>query len=232
MKYAGSELTLFASATNWKRYFASKLKTYVTGRVLDVGCGMGVNAQYLAGPKVSIYTFLEPDPDLLAKVPEHITSPLSYKTERVHGTTKDLIGRQFDTIMYLDVIEHIAESSAELERASTLLAPGGHLLILVPAYNFLFSDFDREIGHFRRYDKKILEKELPPSLEPLFMFYLDSLGLLLSLGNKLVLNQSSPAQAQIAFWDRFVIPASMLTDRLILRSMGRSLVAVLRKPQG
>jgi hypothetical protein len=60
------------------------------------------------------------------------------------------------------VIEHIEDSTAELRRAVDLLAPGGHLLILVPAFNYLYSPFDKAIGHFRRYDKKILKAELPP----------------------------------------------------------------------
>lgn len=61
------------------------------------------------------------------------------------------------------------------------------------------------------------------------MRYLDSTGLLLSLGNKLLLRRAAPAPEQIAFWDKRIIPISRITDRLVMGSFGRSLIAVLRK---
>ncbi len=230
MNYVGQELELFAKAANWKRYFADRLEPYVQGRVLEVGCGMGVNAEYLLNPGVTAYTFLEPDDGLLAHVLQHVRSPLLRNAERVHGTTNSLTGRQFDTILYLDVIEHIEYAKAELERAMVLLAPGGHLVILVPAYNFLFSAFDGAIGHFRRYDRRMLQQELPTGLETVSLKYLDSCGLVLSLANKLLLRQRMPTDGQIRFWDRTVVPISKVTDRLLFHSCGRSLLAVARKP--
>lgn len=230
MNYPGTELALFAEATNWKRYFASELRPFVTGRVLDVGCGMGVNANYLVGPSVKSWTFLEPDKRLLDLAPDHVDAPLLAIGELVNGTTQDLEGRQFDTILYLDVLEHIEQGAAELERAFSLLAPGGHLLVLVPAYQFLYTDFDAEIGHVKRYNKAELASELPRDGERLALFYLDSIGLSLSLGNKLMLHQSRPKLSQIQFWDRFVIPFSKVMDKVLLHRAGRSLIAVVRKP--
>lgn len=230
MNYQGKELELFAEATNWKRYFASKLKPFVKGRVLDVGCGMGVNANYLVGERVSSYTFLEPDAQLLARVPEHTAAPFKAIAELVNGTTHVLEGRQFDTILYLDVVEHIEQGAVELERAYSLLAPGGHLLVLVPAYQFLYTNFDAEIGHVKRYNKAELLSELPRGGERMALFYLDSIGLFLSLGNKLLLHQSRPKLSQIRFWDRYVIPFSKVMDKVLFNRVGRSLITVVRKP--
>jgi len=230
MKYPGTELELFAEATHWKRYFATKLRPFVTGRVLDVGCGMGVNANFLVGPTVSNYTFLEPDVQLLSRVPDHIDAPLMAISELVNGTVHGLEGRQFDTILYVDVIEHIEHASAELDRAFTLLAPGGYLMILVPAYQFLYTNFDAELGHVKRYDKAQLVSELPRGGERVALHYLDSMGLLLSLGNKLLLHQARPTLSQIKFWDRIVIPISKIMDKVLMHKAGRSLIAVVRKP--
>lgn len=230
MKYIGEELDLFAHATNWKNYWSGKIKPYVRGRVLDAGCGMGVNAEFLCNPHVDSYTFLEPDAALLAHVDEHVSSPLLMRSERLCGTTSDLVGRTYDTILYLDVIEHIEDSKAELQRAYDLLAPGGHLLIVVPAFNFLFSEFDKAIGHFRRYDKGILRNELPPSIIRIKTQYLDSLGMLTSLVNRLFLKQGAPTLNQIRSWDSMIVPLSKIADKIVLHSFGRSLVAVSRKP--
>lgn len=230
MKYVGAELELFQHARNWKRYFAAHLKPFVQGDVLDVGCGMGVNADYLINDKVTSYTFLEPDSALLDLVQANVSAPRLLAGERIRGTTADTAGKRFDTILYLDVIEHIEDSKAELHRAYTLLKPGGHLVILVPAFNFLYSPFDKAIGHHRRYDKGMLRAELPADLERIHTRYLDSVGLLLSLGNKFFLKQSEPKLEQIQFWDRSIVPMSRVMDWFILHAFGRSLVSVSRKP--
>lgn len=230
MKYIGEELDLFQHARNWKNYFAAMLRPYVRGRVLDAGCGMGVNADHVWNDAVEQYTFLEPDVRLLEQVPAHVKTPALHGAERIQDTTADLRGRQFDTILYLDVIEHIEDSTTELRRAYDLLAPGGHLLLLVPAFNYLYSDFDKAIGHYRRYDKGILKRELPPELERITTRYLDSLGMLMSLGNKWFLKQSEPKLAQILFWDRNVVPISKVADKVVFHGFGRSLLSISRKP--
>lgn len=225
MKYIGTELDLFAHATNWKRYFSAHLAPFVTGNVLEVGSGLGVNAPYLVNPKVRHYTFLEPDKDLLDKAPRTLACPCTH----LAGTTADLVGKKFDTVLYLDVIEHIEHSAAELDRAAALLVPGGHLIILVPAFNFLYSPYDAAIGHFRRYTKKLLRSELPAEVEIKKLAYLDSTGLVLSLANRMLLRQRDPKIGQVRFWDSVMVPISRITDPLTLHAFGRSLIAVARK---
>ncbi len=229
MNYVGTELELFREAVRWKGYWSAAAKPFVRGTVLDVGCGLGVNADHLWNDRITAYTFLEPDAALLARVPENVKAVAAVRNEFIHGTTSDLVGRTFDTILYIDVLEHISDSKAELLRAMELLAPGGHLIILVPAFQLLFSPFDTAIGHHRRYDRAMLKAELPPGLEHIHMRYLDSAGFLLSLGNKLLLRQGTPTAGQIRFWDRTIVPISWLTDKLVAHSFGRSLLSISSK---
>lgn len=230
MKYVGVELELFREARNWKSYFADELKPFIHGDVLDVGCGIGVNAEYLLKPEVRSWTFLEPDPELIARVDASVASPLLQDGDRIIGTTHDLPGRSFDTILYLDVIEHIADARDELERAFRMLRPGGHLIMLAPAFNTLYSPFDKAIGHYRRYTKGSLRQACPSSAALIRLRYLDSAGMLLSLANKCLLRSPMPTTEQIRFWDRRVVPLSRTADRLVLHAFGRSLIGVARKP--
>lgn len=232
MKYEGDELELFREARNWKRYFADELKPFIHGDVLDVGCGNGVNAEYLLNPHVRSWTFLEPDAELIAQVDSNITAPLLLGGERLTGTTADLNGRAFDTILYIDVVEHIRDARNEIERAFGMLRPGGHLIILAPAFNSLYSPFDQAIGHHRRYVKGTLKRDSPASAVFIQLRYLDSVGLLLSLGNTLFLHRSMPTVSQIRFWDRIIVPLSRLMDRIALHSFGRTLIGVMRKQAG
>lgn len=229
MNYVGTELELFQHAVNWKRYWSEQVAPYVQGTVLDVGCGLGVNAAYVANDSVTGYTFLEPDGALLQQLSAHIPLPPTITQRRIEGTTEKLKGERFDTLLYIDVLEHIEDATAELQRANELLATGGHLIIVVPAYPFLYSPFDRAIGHYRRYTERMLDEQMPRSLQKILVRYLDSAGFALSLGNKLLLHRTSPTMAQISFWDRRIVPLSRITDKVVGHAFGRSMVAVYRK---
>jgi 2-polyprenyl-3-methyl-5-hydroxy-6-metoxy-1,4-benzoquinol methylase len=140
-----------------------------------------------------------------------------------------LAGQQFDTIIYIDVLEHIENDKEELNRVAEHLRDGGHLIVLSPAHQLLFSPFDAAIGHFRRYNRAMLQKISPASLQLERMRYLDCAGMILSAANMLLLRQSMPTKTQLRFWDRWFIPVSMILDKLFLYSVGKTIVAVWRK---
>ena len=111
------------------------------------------------------------------------------------------------------------------------MAPGGNLIILVPAHNYLFSPFDKAIGHFRRYNKKMLKKAAPKNLVQKKLIYLDSFGLFASLANKLLLKQSYPTLKQIKFWDNYIVPISRVMDKILFYSVGKTVVGIWQKPE-
>ena len=94
----------------------------------------------------------------------------------------------------------------------------------------MFSEFDAAIGHYRRYDKNMLRAISPKGLRLAELYYLDSFGLLLSLGNRCILRRALPTARQIQFWDRFVIPCSRAIDPLIAYKLGKTVVAVWENP--
>lgn len=229
MRYVGTELELFRDAANWKRYWTSAIQPHVGGDVLDVGCGLGVNAPFLLNKDVRGYTFLEPDATLLEQVCVKELLPATVHAEKACGTTAEVTNRRFDTVLYADVLEHIADDRMELTRAMDLLLPAGHLIILVPAFQFLYSPFDAAIGHHRRYTKAMVRSRMPSGMRIVSMRYLDSAGMALSLGNRIILRNAAPDKAQIALWDRRVIPVSRWLDPLLGHRFGRSLLAVMQR---
>ena len=77
----------------------------------------------------------------------------------------------------------------------------GKIIIFVPASKILFSEFDKQIGHFRRYDFKSLKRILPTKSKIIEMKYIDSIGFFASLVNKLFLKSNNPTLKQVLFWD-------------------------------
>ncbi len=232
MKYAGTELDVFAHAQNWKHYWASQVNRFLRGDVLEVGAGTGVNTGLLWNAQVRSLTCLEPDPDLAACIEEMgPAGPPRLHPSVVVGTTADLTKAEaFDTIIYVDVLEHIEDDRRELARAYRLLRPGGHLIVVSPAHPCLFTEFDRAIGHYRRYTRRSLASVAPDGLVVVRLSYLDSAGVLLSLGNRLLLRRTAPSLGQILCWDRYVVPASRRLDWLTCHRLGKSVLAVWGKP--
>jgi SAM-dependent methyltransferase len=229
--YIGQELAIFAHALNWKEYYTSIIRPYFGRRVVEVGAGLGITTKVMCDGNHLEWICLEPDPDLRSRIDRLILDgELPACCETRAGFVSSLPPEdKFDTFIYIDVLEHIEDDRSELEEAAARLSAGGHLIVLSPAFNFLFSPFDRSIGHYRRYNKRIYRALTPQGCTPEKMVYLDSAGALTSLMNRLVLSQSMPTVRQIVFWDRWIIPVTRWIDPLLLHGFGRSLLGIWKK---
>ena len=155
-KYVGTELDLFQEALNWKKYWASFVHKYLLGEVLEVGAGTGQNTLLLRNRNVQRWVCLEPDHILCNRIHDTFKShPRVKQYEVFEGTLLDLDPQQlFDVIIYIDVMEHIRDDRSEMKNAAQHLKKDGRLIVLSPAHQWLFTDFDLAIGHYRRYNKK------------------------------------------------------------------------------
>lgn len=227
-EYTGDELELFKNATNWKKYFTSYLRKYIKGAVLEVGAGIGFNTKYLVTNEVTSWTFIEPDSTLSNKISDYNTG-ISIPKKIIVGTIDNLTNEKFDTIIYIDVLEHIKESKEEIRKINKMLNTGGHLIILVPAFQFLYNEFDHKLGHYRRYNRSLLKTEVTCLLEEKKIFYLDSCGLMASFFNKTILKRKEITLFQVLFWDKILIPISKITDQLLNKKAGKSLIGIFEK---
>lgn len=227
--YVGEELDLFSRATNWKNYYRRFLKKYLGNTVLEVGAGIGATTLSLCDGSNERWVCLEPDSELSKQIDLLLREGrLSPCCEVVNGTVNDVSG-QFDSVIYIDVLEHIEDDGAELKLAATHLKPGGFLIVLSPAHQTLYTAFDRAIGHYRRYDKNALIGIGPALLQGVEFIYLDSVGALASLGNKFLLKSSMPTFQQIAFWDKGLIPLSRIIDPILHYKVGKTIIGVWQR---
>jgi protein-L-isoaspartate O-methyltransferase len=229
--YEGKELELFAQARNWKTYWSGKIRPHLGKSVLEVGAGLGTNTPYLLGPEQESWLCLEPDAALTAQVAATLADQPHREIVKTRtGILRDLSADEtFDTILYIDVLEHIAKDFAEMSAALEHLSPQGKIIVLSPAQPWLYTEFDRALGHYRRYTRQSLRDCTPAGATLIQMVALDSFGLMASVANKLLLHQSIPSQKQILFWDRCLVPISRWADPLIGFSLGKSLIGVWQK---
>jgi SAM-dependent methyltransferase len=229
--YVGNELDLFSSAHRWKAYWSTVLAPYIGRRVVDVGAGLGATARLFAGREFERYLALEPDAALASRIHgAAVSGELPAGLETRAGTIAAL-GKEerFDTALYIDVLEHIEADRHELAAVARHIEPGGRIIVLSPAHAFLYSAFDKAIGHVRRYDAAGLRAIAPPGTHVERVFYLDSVGMAASLANRLLLKSTLPTPGQIALWDRGMVPFSRWLDRVTFHRLGKTVVAIYRR---
>ena len=171
MKYPGQELENFDKATVWRKYVYFEIKKFIIGNTLEVGAGIGSftnNYKHL----VKNLTLSELDEENF----QYIKKKFENENIKITNSLTENINESFDTIMYLNVLEHIKDDIEEINQAYKKLNKNGHLIILVPAHNKLYSKFDKEIGHHKRYEMEFFKNININNSEISKIIYLDATG--------------------------------------------------------
>ncbi len=229
--YVGNELEVFRHARNWKLYYRRQIESSIKGSVLEVGAGIGATTRVLCTGAQKRWVCLEPDAGLARCIEaEHGREPYPLRPEVVVGTLETLeLAETFDCLLYIDVLEHIEDDAAEFRRAAARLNPGGSLVILCPAHQYLYSEFDRAIGHYRRYDADMMRALQADALQLERLVYLDCAGMALSLVNRYLRRKGTPSAGPIMIWDRLFVPCSRLIDPLTGYRLGKTIVGVWKR---
>ena len=222
--YNGFELEHFDSALNFRKYQVSLILKYINGNFVEVGAGKGGLVPYYKKIPKSV-TLLEPEKKLFKILKKKFYS----RKIRIKNHTVNKLKSYYDTIIYYDVLEHIKKDLSEVRTASKKLKKNGYLIFNVPAYQSFFSEFDRSVGHYKRYNKKDfinIEKKTNLKIEKLV--YYDSIGFLFLVLNKILSLKQTNLKNKIFLWN-LLIPVSKLIDFLTFNMFGKSLLCVFRK---
>ena len=227
MKYLNEVLEFFDISDNYRTYQIELFGNYVGKEILEVGAGRGKIIEILAQNSEKEFTLLELDKNFF----DILNNKFNSKNIKVlEERTQNIKEKKFDTIFYLDVIEHIEDDRFELDTAYNLLKKNGHLIIIVPAFQILFSKFDQKVGHFRRYRKEFFKRYSDEkNLKIKKLVYFDFLGFFIILFSKLLnLTNSKKTTLGIKIWN-FLIPLSRLIDKITFHSIGKSIVCIYEK---
>ena len=148
-EYSGvANLEAMKEALNYNRFLLDLLRRNLTdGTVIDFGAGAGTFALPLSKTDVAMVC-IEPDPGL--------RDDLSSAGLTAHADLETVPSGSVNCVYSLNVLEHIEDDRATLTALFDRVRPGGKVIIYVPAFNFLFSEMDRLVGHYRRYRRKEL----------------------------------------------------------------------------
>jgi SAM-dependent methyltransferase len=219
------------TATNYTRWIVSRCEPYLGESILEVGLGHGGYRAFL--PKSARYVGLDIDEASVRRASERhpqdrfvvadVTDPAIGATLREH---------HLDTVLCVNVLEHIPDDGRAVANLMGALERGGHLVVLSPAFQLLYSNLDHLAGHVRRYRKADVARLLPPAAELVRCEYFNAIGGVGWLVNKLISHQdlNSPAvNSQIVLFDRLVVPFARVADVVFRPVFGQSILFVMRK---
>ncbi len=158
---AGGYVTLerMGKLSRYNDWIWQSIAPYVGNRVLEVGAGIGNMTRVLYGRDLIVATDLEL-PYLHILRNRFARNP-TIEVERIDLNSDDCLAlkrHEFDTVVCLNVLEHIEDHEGALQRLYEVLMPGGRLALFVPADQKLFGTMDTQVGHFRRYSREELQR--------------------------------------------------------------------------
>ena len=230
-KYEGDDLeTTWSFALNYHTWILSRFRNFLGKRVAEIGAGTGNFSALLTSEPIEELVVIEPAQEmytqLTAKIADtpRIISRKAFFTE-VSGEYRDY----FDSIVYVNVLEHIQDDARELSCMYQSIRPGGYVCLFVPALMWLYSDYDALSGHCRRYQKKQLVELLKKAgFEIKDVRYFDIFGIIPWLVLVKLLGRK-PTQGKVSFYDRFVVPIARTLESFIAPPLGKNLIIIGRK---
>jgi SAM-dependent methyltransferase len=211
---------------NYLQWIADSMQPFLGHRVLEVGAGNGsITERYAPGRSVlatdlsdwcieELQRRFDGNPDVMVRQVDLRV----FVAER----------QRFDSVVMLNVLEHILDDVAALRTLKSLLEPEGTILLYVPALNGLYGPWDRKVGHFRRYAAWRMREVLHEAdLEVVEMRYMNVLSLPAWWAFSRT-DVDKTAGGSLAFWDRTGVPLSRRLESLVRSPIGLNLFCVAR----
>jgi len=212
-------------APRYRQYQLELIAPYCGRWVLEVGSGLGEFASQLEGPERLVLT--DAEPWLVERLQERYRSRPDVDVAHLALPESLDLDRTVDTVVALNVLEHVEEDVVALRNLTKVMEPGGRLILWVPAYPALYGDFDRQVGHVRRYTPKSLRAAVEAAglhvevLRPVNFLGGLAWWLAVHLGGT-----GTPKPALVRLYDSLVIPATRLIERMVSPPFGQSLLCV------
>lgn len=209
-------------------WYFSKIRNHLGAKVLEIGCGVGTFTR-LIGETGAEVLGLDINKEFV-EVARQATSDIDLvKVDQADVTNGDW-NKEFDTVVALDVIEHIEDDRAMLEALFAALHPGGTAIIKVPAMQSIYGTLDEVVGHYRRYSRKTIEAVMSEAgFESIDVHYFNVPGILGWWLNGSLLRRTVPSAGQVEMFER-LLPVVRAVDFVSPNCLGLSIVATATRP--
>lgn len=229
MRNAKAQDTLesMSQAIWYNQWTLQKFEQYLRGDILEIGCGIGNFTNTLTS--YGKIWAIDINNEYIKKTREWVDGDVQVGFGDIEKGEYFFQTRKFDTIVCLNVLEHIKDDVAALNNLYKLLKKNGELILLVPAHRFLYGEIDRSIGHFRRYEKKELIKRLEKlGFKLAFSRSINFLGALGWFMAGKILQQETVEEENIKIFN-LIAPVVLSIENLIEPPFGTSILVIAKK---
>jgi SAM-dependent methyltransferase len=231
--YAGRDLEAMAWAVNYHRWILQVFTPYLGSRVVEVGAGKGSFSELLLERRPHSLSLVEPSAAMHAQLVERLkplstsTEVVTYQTTFEHAADRIRVTQHPDSIIYVNVLEHIADDQTELTTISRTLKKGGRVFIFVPALSWLFGSFDKRIGHYRRYTRsELAAKCASAGLKVILANYFDFIGVAPWWIKYRLLKSDQLETTAVKFYDDYVVPLAKAIESAVSPPIGKNVILI------
>lgn len=214
------------NAPNYLGWIAQLIRPHLGESVLEVGAGLGsITDLYADGRRV---TATDVSADCVASMRRRFAGRPNVSVDELDLRAGDDQLGTFDSVVLINVLEHIEDDVAALTVLARKLNPGGRIIVYVPALNGLYGAWDRLVGHFRRYSKwRMRALAAEAGLEVEELRYVNALAIPAWIAFSRTEVKQTQARS-VSLWDRAGVPLTRALERYVEPPVGLNLLAVLR----
>ncbi|MDQ3748778.1 MAG: class I SAM-dependent methyltransferase [Acidobacteriota bacterium] len=235
VEYVGKDLEAMDFAVNYHRWILALMKPFLGKHLVEVGAGTGAFSELLLETAPKTLSLVEPSA-MFETLQTNLAKRDSATKIRYFPNIFAEVAAQIETeqspdsIIYINVLEHIEDDRLELEIIHRTLREKGRVFVFVPALPALFSEFDKQIGHFRRYRKtELAEKFHAAGFRILLSRYFDAAGIFPWLVKYRLLKSLTMESGAVHFYDKFVVPVAKPVESFLPLPLGKNLLFVAEK---
>lgn len=228
--YFGKDLEAMSFARNYHQWIIEELMPYIGEEVAEVGAGVGNFSDYLLKSTAKSITAFEPSDNMYPSLENKFSDSSVVNTVNAFFEDKveDCV-EKFDSVCYVNVLEHVEHHCDALKAAYKSLRPGGHVLIFVPALSFLYSNLDKDLGHYRRYSKAgLIDVAESAGFSVKKVHYCDIVGII-PWYIVFVLMKKTMVGSSVSTYDSWVVPVVKKLEQMIRPFIGKNLMLVGEK---
>lgn len=230
--YPDSDLETLAGLPRYHDWIVEQFGHHLRGRVAEVGAGLGTVAERLL-PHAEALDLIEPSANLVERLRAKFAGRDRVRIipESVEAWLGSGISRRYDAIVMVNVLEHIEDDGRALDGLREALAPGGKLIVFVPALPFLYSKLDRVSGHYRRYTRRgLVSRARGAGLGVVAARYMDFVGILPWWLMNTVMGKTALNPTAVRIYDTLFVPFSRIAEKMVPPPVGKNVLLIAERP--
>lgn len=233
--YVGKDLEAMSFAVNYHKWILDEFRPLLGKHIVEVGAGTGSFSEMVLETKPETLALVEPS-DLYGDLTSNVSqngnqTKIDFYNSIFAAVAAEITGKQKpDSIIYVNVLEHIEDDNHELKLIYESLSDSGRCFLFVPALMALYGEFDRKLGHFRRYTKKELEQKCQAAgFKILKSKYFDFAGVVPWYINYRLLKSESLGGGAVSLYDKAVVPVFRKIESMINVPVGKNILLIGEK---